>query len=436
LQHPIRTLVSLDSGIEEQTVRAALPATPDIQIVGIVKGVDESWSTLQETPTDLLVIACSGYSERALFLIASAVKERPGLPVVVLAQAAPEGFMRRLFEVGADDVVRLPESPEQVNFTLQKVLTRKRATGAPKANGDAPMICVLGPKGGTGKTVTSSNLAVALAEAGKSVAVVDLDLQFGDLALCMGIRPERTIYDLVRSGGSLDSDKLEAYLMPHPSGVRVLVAPTRPDQASAVTPEFLREIYPLLRATSDFVILDSSPGFTPEVISAIDNSSFICMVGMLDTMSLKNTRLGLETLDLMGYDADRIVLVLNRADSRVGIADDDVVAVVGTQPDIRVPSDVQVPRAVNEGTPIVLARPDSGAAEAYRSLATEFLRRSGEAPGLGDARGVERRGAGHAFRELADVFRARDGKNSNSTAPEDAQAESTRRRLRQSTRRR
>jgi pilus assembly protein CpaE len=364
------------------------------------------------------------------------VKERPGLPVVVLAQAAPEGFMRRLFEVGADDVVRLPESPEQVNFTLQKVLTRKRATGAPRANGDAPMICVLGPKGGTGKTVTSANLAVALAEAGKSVSVVDLDLQFGDLALCMGIRPERTIYDLVKSGGSIDSDKLEAYLMPHPSGVRVLVAPTRPDQASAVSPEFLREIYPLLRATSDFVILDSSPGFTPEVISAIDNSTFICMVGMLDTMSLKNTRLGLETLDLMGYDSDRIVLVLNRADSRVGIADDDVVAVVGTRPDIRVPSDVQVPRAVNEGTPIVLARPDSGAAEAYRSLANEFLRRAGEAPGLDEARALERRGPGHAFRELADVFRARDGKNPNSITPEEAQAESTRRRLRPSTRRR
>jgi pilus assembly protein CpaE len=434
LQHPIRTLVSLDSGIEEQTVRAALPATPDIQIVGIVKGVDESWSTLQETPTDLLVIACSGYSERALFLIASAVKEKPGLPVVVLAQAAPEGFMRRLFEVGADDVVRLPESPEQVNFTLQKVLTRKRATGAPRANGDAPMICVLGPKGGTGKTVTSANLAVALVEAGKSVSVVDLDLQFGDLALCMGIRPERTIYDLVKSGGSIDSDKLEAYLMPHASGVRVLVAPTRPDQASAVSPEFLREIYPLLRATSDFVILDSSPGFTPEVISAIDNSSFICMIGMLDTMSLKNTRLGLETLDLMGYDSDRIVLVLNRADSRVGINDDDVLAVVGTRPDVKVPSDVQVPRAVNEGRPIVVARPDSAAAEAYRSLATEFLRRAGEAPGLDEARAVERRGAGHAFRELADVFRARDGKNS--TYPADAPAEPARRRLRPSARRR
>jgi pilus assembly protein CpaE len=384
VQHPTRTLVSLDTGIDEQTVRASLPVSTDIQIVGIVRGVDESWTTLQETPADLLVVACSGYSERTLFLITSVVKERPGMPIVVLAHDAPDGFLRRVFEVGADDAVRLPESPEQVNFVLQKVLVRKGAAGTMKEHGNAPMICVLGPKGGTGKTVTTSNLAVALAQTGKSVSAVDLDLQFGDLALAMGVRPETTMYDLVQSGGSLDAGKLDAYVMPHPSGVQVLVAPTRPDQASSVSPEFLREVYPLLRATSDYVVLDSSPGFEPEVISAIDSSSYVCMVGTLDTLSLKNTRLGLETLDLMGYDPDRIVLVLNRADSRVGIDDEDVLAVVGRRPDIRIPSDVEVTRAVNEGTPIVAAKPDSAGAKAFLALAQEFLRREG-APVSADA---------------------------------------------------
>ena len=379
MQHPTRTLVSLDAGIDESAVRSALPSSTDIQVVGIVRGVDESWTTLQETPTDLLVVACTGYSERALFLIGSVVKARPGMPVVVLAQDAPEGFLRRVFEVGADDAVRLPESPEQVNFMLQKVLVRKRATGTLKGtDGTAPMICVLGPKGGTGKTVTAANLAAALARSGHSVSALDLDLQFGDLALAMGVRPEKTMYDLVQSGGSLDADKLEAFVMTHESGVRVLVAPTRPDQASSVGPEFLREVYPLLRATSDFVVLDSSPGFTPEVISAIDNSTYLCLVGTLDTLSLKNTRLGLETLDLMGYDPDRIVLVLNRADSRVGIDDDDVLAVVGREPDVSVPSDVDVPRSINEGVPLVLAKPDSAAAKAFQSLADEFLRREGQ----------------------------------------------------------
>jgi pilus assembly protein CpaE len=432
VQHPTRTLVSLDTGIDEQAVRAALPATSDIQIVGVVRGVDESWTTLQETPTDLLVVACTGYSERALFLIASVVKERPGMPIVVLAHASPDGFLRRVFEVGADDAVRLPESPEQVNFMLQKVLVRKRAAGTIKGNGDAPMICVLGPKGGTGKTVTTSNLAVALAQAGKSVSVVDLDLQFGDLALAMGVRPEKTMYDLVQSGGSLDAGKLDAYVMPHSSGVRVLVAPTRPDQASSIVPEFLREVYPLLRATSDFVVLDSSPGFTPEVISAIDASTYVCMVGTLDTLSLKNTRLGLETLELMGYDPDQIVLILNRADSRVGIDDEDVLAVVGKRPDIRIPSDVEVPRAVNEGIPIVLAKPDSAAAKAYRSLADEFLQREGQVSGqlgAGDSEGHE---SAQGVGGLAGSLRS----HSSNGKPQDEALDGPRKRLRLSSRRR
>jgi pilus assembly protein CpaE len=430
VQHPTRTLVSLDAGIDEQTVRTSLPVSTDIQIVGIVRGVDETWTTLQETPADLLVVACSGYSERTLFLIASVVKERPGMPIVVLAQDSPDGFLRRVFEVGADDAVRLPESPEQVNFVLQKVLVRKGAAGTMKEHGNAPMICVLGPKGGTGKTVTTSNLAVALAQTGKSVSAVDLDLQFGDLALAMGVRPDTTMYDLVQSGGSLDAGKLDAYVMPHPSGVRVLVAPTRPDQASSVSPEFLREVYPLLRATSDYVVLDSSPGFEPEVISAIDNSSYVCMVGTLDTLSLKNTRLGLETLDLMGYDPDRIVLVLNRADSRVGIDDEDVLAVVGRHPDIRIPSDVEVTRAVNEGTPIVIAKPDSAGAKAYRALADEFLRREG-APVSTDAAEPER----GTTKQLHPGGSLNSDNNNNNKAPEEALG-GPRKRLRLTSRRR
>jgi len=433
VQHPTRTLVSLDAGIDESGVRAALPASTEIQIVGIVRGVDESWTTLHETPADLLVVACSGYSERALFLIASVVKERPGMPVVVLAHEAPDGFLRRVFEVGADDAVRLPESPEQVNFMIQKVLVRKRAGGTLRENGNAPMICVLGPKGGTGKTVTSSNLAVALARANQSVSVVDLDLQFGDLALAMGVRPEKTIYDLVQSGGSLDAGKLEAFVMPHESGARVLVAPTRPDQANAIGPEYLREVYPLLRATSDFVVLDSSPGFTPEVISAIDNSNYICMVGTLDTLSLKNTRLGLETLDLMGYDPDRILLVLNRADSRVGIDDDDVLAVVGRRPDVRIPSDVEVPRAVNEGRPLAMTKPNSGAGKAFRALAEEFLRREGrETAGSAEPEPRAGRGKKEKARET-DSLPAVDG---NSTQLEGAHEDGPRKRLRLSARRR
>jgi len=148
-----------------------------------------------------------------------------------------------------------------------------------------------------------------------------------------------------------------------------------------VTVEFLREVYAMLRSTHDFVIVDTAPGFTPEVIASIDSSSHICMVGMLDSLSLKNTKLGLETLELMGYDPDRIRLLLNRADSRVGISQDEVAAIVGRVPDVLVPSDRDIPRMLNEGMPIVTAKSDSDAAEAFRSLGNLYLATEASANG-------------------------------------------------------
>src|SRR5207247_6276924 len=111
-------------------------------------------------------------------------------------------------------------------------------------------------------------------------------------------------------------------------------APTRPDQASFVTVDLLRDVYATLRTHYDYVIVDTPPGFTPEVIASIDSSSGICMVGMLDSLSLKNMKLGLETLELMGYDSGRVHLVLNRADSQVGISHQEVEAIVGRSPDV------------------------------------------------------------------------------------------------------
>jgi pilus assembly protein CpaE len=368
----IKTLVALDEGVDAEAVRAALPeGQSEIQIVGLVHGLDETWRILQETTTDLLVIATTGYSDRALFLVDAAVKQRAERPVVVLSQGPANGFVKRLFEAGADDIVLMPEPSERVRFTLQKAIARKLGTTS-AGLALAPMITILGPKGGSGKTLTASNLSVGLADRGYSVVLVDLDLQFGDVGLALGLPPDRTIYDLAKSGGSMDADKIDAYLARHESGAKVLLAPTRPDHATVVTVDFLREVYSALRRSFDYVIVDTPPGFTPEVIASIDHSTHLCLVGMLDSLSLKNTKLGLETLDLMGYDRERVCLVLNRADSRVGIERDDVTAVVGRVPDILVPSDREIARSINEGTPIVLSQDRSEAAHAFRELAEYY----------------------------------------------------------------
>ena len=369
----VRTFVALDAGVDRDLISAALPTQNGIRLVGVIDGLDETWPALQETPSDLLLVACAGYSERALLLVDGAAKQWPDRPVIVLCVGEPNGFTRRVFEAGADDLVTLPETPDRISFVVEKAFARRR--GSERASGIATgeMICVLGPKGGTGKTLTACNLGVGLARGGRSVALVDLDLQFGDVGLALGCPPEKTIYDLARSGGSLDAEKLEDYLMRHNSGLRVLVAPARPDQAGAISAEFLRDVYATLRSSFDFVIVDTPPGFTPEVIATVDSATQIVMVGMLDSLSLKNTKLGLETLELMGVERERIRFVLNRGDSRVGISAVEAASIVGRHLDVVIPSDRDIPRSVNEGTPIIQSKSRSDAARGFTRLASMYL---------------------------------------------------------------
>ena len=367
---PINTLVALDSGISADAVSSFLPSGDEIRLTGVVEGLEAAARTLEDTPCDVLVVVCSGYSDRVLFLIENAVRQDPRRPVLVIGDGSPNGFVRRVFEVGADDILMLPQTGEEIRFAIQKLIARRQGGLRPESLGR--LIVVLGPKGGTGKTLISTNLAVGLQELGMRSAIVDLDLQFGDAALCMGLNPDRTIYDLAQANGGVDASLLDTFLVEHESGVKALLAPRRPDHASIVNVELIRDVFGFLRPQMDAVVVDTPPGFTPEVITAIDMSTDLVMVGMLDSLSLKNTRLGLETLDLMGYAADNIRIVLNRSGTRVGISETDVVTVLGREPDVFIPSDREVPRTVTDGVPIVSALPKSPPAQALRSLAAIY----------------------------------------------------------------
>ncbi len=360
---------ALEGGLGLETIQEALPIGTPVRAVLLA----EAGRAGSEIPqgTDLIVVGCSQSHDQALEVISAAIAQRADRPVIVLYHGTPNGFLQRAFEAGADDLVALPQSAGQLGFALEKALARRR--GGSAASADGAMITVLGPKGGTGKTVTSSNLAVALALEGKSAVLVDLDLQFGDVGLALGLQPTQTIYDLAVSGGSLDGEKIDGFLAEHPSGARALLAPLRPDHAAAVGVSFLREVFQILRSRYDFLVVDTPPSFTPEVIAAVDSSSHLCVVGMLDALSLKDTKIGLETLEQMGYDPRAITLVLNRADSDVGITQSDVEQLLGRAPDVLVGSDRAIPRALTNGQPIVVAEPRSKAARSYASLAGRYL---------------------------------------------------------------
>jgi pilus assembly protein CpaE len=384
MEHQILTAVALGPATNRDVIEQACADEPSISVAGFVPAARHGAAGLADHHHDALVVTCVDESEEILSFISGAVAERPERPVVVVYEGTANGFVRKAFDAGAADLVASADgdmAPERLGqdiaFALQKAIARGPA-GQPAQAGAAPrktgeIVSVLGPKGGTGKTLTTCNLAAALAAAGQSVIVVDLDLQFGDVGLALGLPPERTLYDLARSGGSLDAEKIEDFLAEHPCGVRALLAPRRPDHASAVTVDFVREMFDVLREMADVVIVDTPPGFTPEVIAAIDRSSWVCVVAMLDALSLKNTKLGLETLDLMGYDQDHIKVVLNRADSRVGVTPEDVTILLGRAPDVRVPSHRDITRSVNEASPIVLSGGNGEARRAFEMLAAEYM---------------------------------------------------------------
>lgn len=376
----VGALVALDALVDRRLVETVLSSSARLSVLEYLE-VESSLGG--DAPGgDVLVVACGQYGVEVAEYIAAAARAHPSRPIVLLAPASVNGQFADAIARGAEDVLTLPAASDaqqgaelapQVVFALEKALARRRGAKAAADERLGRMICTLGLKGGSGKTLTAANLAVALADAGRRVAVVDLDLQFGDLGLALGIRPERTVYDLARAGGSLDVGKLGDFMPAHTSGVRALLAPARPDQAGLVTPDLMNEVYPVLRETADFVVVDTPPNFTPEVIGAVDACTDVCMVAMLDSLSLKNARLGLQTLERMDYDPERVRIVLNRANTKVGISSQDVVAILGREPAVLVPSDRDVTRSVNQGEPIATSNRRSQAARAFHALAAMYI---------------------------------------------------------------
>jgi pilus assembly protein CpaE len=367
------TIIVADVGVDAELLRASMPPGPAMTL-SLAEGIDRVLAIVDDRKPSLLVIGCASSSNAALELLREARRRHEHCAIVVLYGGSPNGFMDRAFQLGADDLITLPQPEGEVVFALEKAVSRRRGS-----NGEvppAPLICILGPKGGTGKTLTACNLAVALAQAGARPVLVDIDLQFGDVGLALGLPPDRTIYDLAVSGSAVDSYAVGRFLTAHTSGLNTLLAPVRPDQAGAIKPDFLRQVYAVLRAEHDFVIIDTPPAFSPDVIATIDVATDLCVVGTLDALSLKDTKIGLETLALMGRSGDDITLVLNRSDTSVGISQADVATILGRVPAVLVPSDRAIPRATTDGIPIVLADARSGPAQAFKQLAQHYLRES------------------------------------------------------------
>jgi len=301
----------------------------------------------------------------------------PDLPIVVYSTEANIRLMRQSMVSGASDYLQEPLAPADLENSIMRVLERKeresmRRRGElaePVAQGT--IITVFGAKGGIGKTTISSNLAVALAtEAHQTVALVDMDTRFGDVAITMDIPVERSIADLARNLDNVDRNSLRDYLVQHDSGVHILPAPTRPSDWRNLTAAHIRDVVDILAQTHDFVILDTPGTFNEIVAAAIEVGTMILLITTLDMASIKDTVLALEMLhERFGNDDERIKVVLNRAGMDTGVREKDVARTLDCDIWWRIPQDNEVVKSAQLGRPIVLNRPNSKVSVEIREIA-------------------------------------------------------------------
>lgn len=304
----------------------------------------------------------------------------PDLPIVVYSNESNIRLMRQSMVGGASDYLQEPLSEDDIEQSIIRVLERKEREAARRRGElEAPIpqgtvITVFGAKGGIGKTTISSNLAVALAmDAHQSVALVDMDTRFGDVAITMDIPVERSIADLARNLETVDRDSLSDYLVEHESGVRILPAPTRPSDWRNMTASHVRDVVDILAQTHDFVILDTPGTFNEIVAAAIEVGTMILLVTTLDLASIKDTVLALEMLhERFGNDEQRIKVVLNRAGMDTGVNEKDVELTLDSPLWWKLPQDNEVVRAAQLGKPIVMSRPKSRVSVQVRDMALQL----------------------------------------------------------------
>jgi pilus assembly protein CpaE len=354
-------------------LREALGRHSEIELVGWSDGVREGAATL--TGGHLQVVLhgtrSSGLPEDEL----AAIREHTQSPVIMLASGEASALLEQALEADVSDVLLLPQMTENVVFAIRKASHSGRKAGAGGGGGGhagrrGRIVTVFSPKGGTGKTVTATNLASTFAKfEGKNTLLLDLDLQFGDAAIMLGLEPEKTIYDLVVAPGELDSEKLAGYTTRHASGLDILPAPLRPEDAELVTEAKLARLLEVARESYDVIVVDTSPFFHGPMLATLDRTDELLLVCGLDVPTLKNVRLSLQTLELLAFPQNRIRVVLNRANSKVGMKPGEVEGALEVKVRFELPSDGKVPLAVNRGTPLVLADDKADFSRAMREMA-------------------------------------------------------------------
>lgn len=331
--------------------------------------------------------SCAATSE--LGIAERLIEAHPNLGAVLVVDELTTTLLQQALRAGVRDVLTVGGDTEQLLGAVHRVAqsldaTPRRPTApvAPSSDPDSDLpemngkvITVFSTKGGAGKSVISTNLAIALAQrTGQPVCLVDADLQFGDVAVMLKLTPHHTLVDAVNSLDRLDAALLSSLLVTHEqSGLRVLPAPLEPAFADQVGASEMVQIVECLRSFCGYVVVDTPAYFNDLVLGLVEVSDNVVMVAGMDIPNIKNVKIGLQTLRLLNTPMEKLMLVLNRSNSKVKLDIGEVERTLQVKADALVPSDVLVPQSVNKGVPVVLHAPKSPVARSIQQLADQFI---------------------------------------------------------------
>ena len=349
-----------------------------IAVIGEAPGGAQALDKIENTSPDIVIMTIGAGDLDVLNIAERVILHRPRTFVILLVDHMDADLLQKAISVGAHNVTEFPDSAKNFAEYIKSVYNTETTrinslTDKGNISWMSRVITVFGSKGGLGKTTIATNLAVKLAESRKKVALIDLDLQFGDIHIFMDIEPKETISELVQEVYTPNIDSVRSYMVVHPSGVHVLCAPKSPEYAEVVSPEKIQSLLSLLRSYYDFVIVDTPPTFNEVTITAIESASTILFVTGLDISILKNSKLSLSLLESL-QQKDKVKVLINRAVEINSITLNDVQRIIGCPIWAKLPSDYNVAvTALNRGVPLVIGAPNTKLSQSLSNVAQLLL---------------------------------------------------------------
>lgn len=343
----------------------------------VARSIEEASQTIESGDVRMVLVGPSYSDEDAMEQIRSLHNQDPALVLMLVAEEVTADLLRMGMRAGVSDVLEAPLDEPKIEAAIEQfahdVLKRQTSvvkTEKPAKTEDGRIVTITSAKGGSGKTVLATNLALLLNRIPDAkVCLVDADLQFGDVCLVLQLEPRFTMVNAAHELHQLDPELLDSLLTEHPSGLKVLAAPLEPAFADDITTAGLMQMLDVLKETYDYIVVDTASMLDELILSLIEKSDNILMLVDMDLPSVKNAKLALETLRLLKFSTANVQLVMNRSNSKAKLDNKEIEGALKMEIAASVPSDAIVAASVNEGRPVVETDPKSKVAKGFESVA-------------------------------------------------------------------